>query len=339
MHKQLQPIHQSDEIGLYEYDSSPGKQNRIFVASTPETRVIVNDPFVTGLRYTRTLSRACARTLSALRDAGAFVPVEGAAKVLHILRGGLNFGLREALGDAFGWNDHGSLYVSAQRARTDEDPQLWHITESDYRKLHLGSHNDIFFGDVVATGTSLEYALGELGRYAAKHGSQINSISFFTIGGPRAYEIMESLHGSSAWRQAGLVSSNVIFFEGIFSVAHQSTKMHVKIDGTDLLRTKAVLPPELIDSQYSDPAYPIERCTIYDAGSRAFELSEYIEDVHEYWSQTLALAKQGMSYSQLLAERFPELNAQRFNGADLERICVRQLESCNRLLATARGEV
>jgi hypothetical protein len=85
------------------------------------------------------------------------------------------------------------------------------------------------------------------------------------------------------------------------------------------------MAPEFIESQYEDPAYPIERCIIYDAGSRAFWTREYIEDVVGYWKQNLDLAERGMSFEELVRERMPVLDASRFGSVDLAALARRQI--------------
>jgi len=82
---------------------------------------------------------------------------------------------------------------------------------------------------------------------------------------------------------------------------------------------------EFFESHYLNPSYPIERCVIYDAGSRAFWLPEYLGDVEGYWRETLSLSEKGMSYAELLQERFPELDGSRFEGVDLKNVCLQQL--------------
>lgn len=296
------------------------------MVSTPQSRAICNDPFITGTRYTRDLTAACTHALLALRECGALSLTERETTVLHILRGGLNFGLREALCDAYGWNDHASAFVSAQRARASNNPQDWVITENSYRKLHLRPIDNVIFGDVVATGTSLRYALQQLGPTAKSSGSSINSLTFFTIGSPCSHAIVDIIDREYRGHFPDYRGSLVVYFEGIFEAATKDTTMSIKIDGTDLLRTGSILSPEFIDSQYENPAYPIERCTIYDAGSRAFDIDEYLHDVRDYWEQTLAFAQGGMSYSDLLRERFPELDAQRFGSVSLSDIARSQIE-------------
>ena len=85
------------------------------------------------------------------------------------------------------------------------------------------------------------------------------------------------------------------------------------------------MAPEFIESQYSDPAYPLERCTIYDAGSRAFWVREYAADVLNYWKQVLELASKGMTYLEYLHQRFPELDASRFPETSLRDLALRQI--------------
>lgn len=324
----LSPLHTDEQLALYEYTPPDGKMaGRVFIASTPQTRRICNDPLLTGLRYTSSLSTASATVLKCLCRMGVLNLKETSTTVLNILRGGLNFGLREALGVAYDWNDPPSTFISAQRARDARSPEEWHITENSYRKVHLGSSNQIVFGDVVATGTSLEYGLGELARAAHAQKVTIPEVVFLTIGGPRSHEIIERLHTNAAWRACGLKSSVVVFFEGIFSVATPTTPITIKLSGTDLLRTASILAPEFIESQYECPTYPIERCTIYDAGSRSFEISEYLKDVRHYWEEVLKMASSGFTFEELLKERFPELDPRRFGPVTLGELAGRQVEA------------
>jgi hypothetical protein len=268
--------------------------------------------------------------LVALREAEALRLSEAETTVLHILRGGLNFGLREALTDAYRWNDHASAFVSAQRARSASNPADWVITENAYRKLHLRKVDNIIFGDVVATGTSLRYALQQIGLVAKAGGSEIRSLTFFTIGSPCSHAIIDEIDQEYRAHFKDYAGSNVVYLEGIFQMATCDTPMKIKFDGTDLLRTNSVLAPEFIESQYEHPSFPIERCTIYDAGSRAFDIDEYLHDVKDYWYQTLLLAQKGLSYRELLKERFPELDADRFADSNLENLAQAQLSKAQR---------
>lgn len=306
---------------------------RRFVVSTPETRAICNDPFLVGVAYTDALRVACERTITFLDAKADFPLLESNTTVLHILRGGLNFGLREAFQRTLGWNRHFSAFISAQRARNKGSLEDWHITEGSYRKVYLAPKANIVFGDVVATGTSLEFALHELLDIVAEEGVEVSSVVFFTIGGQRAEEILISVDATCRHHFANYLGATVIYFEGRFGVATHHTPLAIKVPGTDLLRREALLADDFIESQYADQAYPLERCAIYDAGSRAFWLPEYIEDVWDYWEQTLWLAKSGVTYSELLRERAPMLDISRFGEHDLCALCERQLARCEELIS------
>lgn len=329
MDSTLNALAKEHPCSLYELSRDAGA-SRVFISSTPETRAICNDPFITGTQYTRSLTAACTKTLLALKKAKVLDLTEADTTVLHILRGGLNFGLREALSDAFRWNDHASAFVSAQRARSSANPTDWIITETAYHKLHLRKIDNIIFGDVVATGTSLRYALQQLGHTAKAAGSELRSLTFFAIGSPRSHAILDEIDREYRMHFPDYRGSNVIYIEGIFQAATPETAMKIKIDGTDLLRTDSILAPEFIESQYEYPSFPLERCTIYDAGSRAFDIDEYLQDVKEYWHQTMLLAEGGMSFKELLKERFPELDAQRFEETNLESLARAQLSKAQR---------
>ena len=323
----LQTIHQSPDIALYRIPG-PGAVSA-YIASTAETRAICNDPTVAGCRYTTLLREACTRIFRlkpvALR--------EKETAVVNILRGGLNYGLRDALADAFGWNYHTTCFISAQRARNTGDSESWHITENDYEKVYFPETASLVIGDVVATGTSLEYALQELLRSAQQQKIRLRSICFFTFGGPKAQEILEKIDAECRRLFDDYEETALFYLEGRFTCAQLDTPLSVRLTGTDLVRWNALLAPEFIESQYENPAFPLERCAIYDAGSRAFWLREYILDVIGYWKQNLQFAEHGMTFAQLLQERFPVLDPARFPaGTDLRQLSLRQLDLLNQML-------
>lgn len=326
MDRELSLISQSHLCSLYQVSAfDPDLPLDTFIASTPGTRRICNDPLFVGVDYTRTLSASSAAVITALQSAGLLRMREEDCCVLHILRGGLNFGLREALHDALGWNVHGSAFVSAQRARDVKDPRSWIITESGYKKFRLRPAAQVICGDVVATGTSLEYGLQRLTAAAREQGAAIESLLFVTIGGPRTERILTALARRARELFPAFTRVSVVYLEGIFSMATSDSPLRIKIDGTDLLRRDALLAPEFVSSQYESPSYPLERCTIYDAGSRAFDIEEYLHDVKGYWEATLKLAQHGTTFGELIKERCPELREGRFGKVDLAQVAKEQL--------------
>lgn len=323
----LEKITSKSDCGLYRMTEVYNQEKNIdsIIATTPETRAISNNPRVMGLEYTGKLRTACARILKALSNKGLICMEEEETIVFDVLRGGLNFGLREALGTAFGWNRHGCSFISAQRARDDDSPEQWHIIESDYSKVYMPQTASIVIGDVVATGTSLEHAMKALIAEAGKQGTQIRSIVFFTIGGPRAGELLETMDAVCRDRFDDYEGTCLVYLEGCFTVPEPETPVRIKITGTDLLRRGAIMAPEFVQSQYEDPCYPLQRCAIYDAGSRAFWVPEYLADLEDYWTQVKALATEGTGFEALLEERFPELDPTPFGEVDLGRVCEESL--------------
>jgi hypoxanthine-guanine phosphoribosyltransferase len=322
----LEIIEKNHECAIYRINEDKSSNLNRYIISTPQTRSICNDPTVFGVDYTRRLQKACTNVLKGMAQHNLIDFMEHEAIVFNILRGGLNFALREAIADAFNWNCHGSSFISAQRARQSENSEDWHIIESDYRKVYVPKTAGIIIGDVVATGTSLEHAVKALVREVQQQDAEIKSILFFTIGGPRTEEILEETDRVCRRKFPSYKGASLCYIEGRFSVPTPETPLSVKITGTDLLRRNALMPDEFIQSQYEDPAHPLQRCTIYDAGSRAFWTPEYFEDVIDYWQQNLRLAEKGTTFTELLQERCTGIDETRFEGIQLKNICLEQLE-------------
>lgn len=300
---------------------------RRFIASTPQTRIISNDPTVAGIRYTERLQKAVHSVLANFE----FGLVERETVVLNILRGSLNFGLRDALAEAYHWFRHNTSFISAQRARDDQNKESWHITEKGYKKIYFPAQTSLVMGDVVATGTSLHFALNEIIKAAVEQHCQLKNFVFFTYGGVKAETIFREIDEKCRKLFPEYEQTYVIYFEGRFTVPDINTKLSIRLTGTDLLRYKALMAPEFVESQYENPSFPLERCTIYDAGSRAFWIPEYVDDVISYWQQTLDLAHSGFTFEKLLKERFPEMDAARFGKVDLQELCLAQIDKMERI--------
>ncbi len=327
----LEKISGRNDCVLYQIKEEGKKVNRLIISS-PQTRAICNNSLVMGVDYTRKLRAACSASMQYLQNDGLISLEEKKTIVFNILRGGLNFGLREAIADAFNWNLHGSSFISAQRARINPNSEEWHIIESDYKKVYMPPVAQIVIGDVVATGTSLLHGLKALVQQAEINRSKLESILFFTFGGIRTEEILEEIDAQCRQKFPGYKGTTLCYIEGRFIVPSPETPLTIKITGTDLVKYQSLMAPELIASQYENPAYPLERCIIYDAGSRAFWLPDYLEDVLEYWEQVCELAEKGMTFNQLLNERFPELEPAKFGEQCLAEIAEKQAAAIRKLV-------
>jgi uracil phosphoribosyltransferase len=321
----LNRISKRNDCSIYKIEEEGKTSVNRLVISSAETRAICNDTTVMGVNYTRKLRKACSMARTSLQDEQVICLEERKTIVFNILRGGLNFGLREAIADAFDWNLHGSSFISAQRARINPDSEEWHIIESDYQKVYMPQSAQIVIGDVVATGTSLEFGLEALVKQAEINNTNIESILFFTYGGKRTEEILENVDALCRAKFKGYQSTTLCYIEGRFTVPTVSTPLTIKLTGTDLVKREALMAPEFVESQYENPAFPMERCVIYDAGSRAFWLPEYLEDVIEYWEQVHTMARRGRTFEQQVGERVPNLDCSKFGAVDLEELASAQL--------------
>lgn len=319
-------ITKQPEGAVYEVKGHLSGLTRRFILTTPETRAICNNPRVLGIDYTRKLQKGCEFALRNLVNSAGLNLKEKETVVYNILRGGLNFGLRDSLADAFGWNSHSSSFISAQRRRCKDNPDEWEIVEGDYHKLYLKPVSSIVFGDVVATGTSLEHGMEILLDEVKRTAVSIRNIVFFTIGGIKTEEILSDISVRLKEICPEFEGCYIVYIEGRFVVPDENTPIHIKITGTDLIKREALMAPEYIESQYEQATFPLERCTIYDAGSRAFLVSEYADDLLEYWKEVKKLADEGVTFAELVSERTPVIDSAKFGNQDLSAMAQSQVD-------------
>jgi hypothetical protein len=299
-----------------------------YIVSTPPGRALLNRPEIVGCEYTRMLQSAMEHALRSAPFRHFLVdtpPTE--ICVLHILRGGLNFGLREALHDAFGFFRHGSVFLSAERRRLADG--TWTVIKDLYRQLDLPPEAVLRLGDVVATGVTLEHTLGALEDRLRRNGDSLRRLYVFTIGCERLEEILERYDARLREACPAFEGSCAIYLEGRFTLAREDTPTRGVVPDTDLLRRGALLTPEFAASQHENAAYPLERCVIYDAGSRACNVPAYVADVLEHWRALGDRGRAGTTLAEALAERGFETEKGAAGGtaAALVRLCEVRIEA------------
>jgi hypothetical protein len=283
------------------------RQGRVerYVVTTPRTRAICNRPEVLGLAFNQHLEGAMAAALAAapFRDLVAGHPEERVC-VVNFLRGGLNFELRRALHAAYGFNRHSSAFMSSQRQRVSG---RWQVQEDMYRKLDIPKDAVLLAGDVVATGVTLGHGFEVIADHVDRIGSSLRGLVLFTIGCHKAEKILEPLHERFGRAFPGYERTVLVYLEAKFRLVDSklAQELRVGISGTDLIRRGALLAPELELSQYDAPAHILERCGIYDAGSRAFDVPHYLADVRDYWQKVAGFAADGWTLAEALRERWP----------------------------------
>ncbi|MBW2999646.1 hypothetical protein KY339_03150 [Candidatus Woesearchaeota archaeon] len=285
---------------------------------------------------------------------------EDSVGVYIILRGGLNFNLMESVGEAFpSQNTYPISVFTSQRYQLQDG--TWHIGDDQYCKIVLpyGSSINMYIGDIIATGSTLDNALARLylktlskefkealakGLYidvsdssstenaltrtivdknfslkkflekirSAKEAGEvkkpIQNIMMVTIGCGKTEEILAK-YNRIFKETYGSEFENVyaLYIEGKFGLAEKDSPLKVKIPGTDLLRSPALLAPEFVLAMFSNPYHFLEACAIYDGGARSFNIPKHKKDVIEYWEKTLKNAEQGFTVKDFLEERMPRL--------------------------------
>ena len=108
-------IHSVDQISLYQCASTGPA--RILLCSTPSSRRLLTEPRLVGLGFRRALGTAVAEALRAVSEAtpdGAESIRRGGLAVLNILRGGLSFGVEDAVAEVLG-TDPAVSFVGTER--------------------------------------------------------------------------------------------------------------------------------------------------------------------------------------------------------------------------------
>lgn len=299
----LTRVSRSEEASWYAIGGDHQSEVSRWVVTTPWSRDICNRPELLGCEYTSALRRAMTAALGAAPFRG-LIEAQRASRVcvLHFLRGGLNFDLRNALHDAYGLNAHASAFMSSQRYKVDG---RWAVHEDMYRKLMIPPGAVLLAADVVATGVTVANGLEVLLDHLLRIGSSVRGLVFFTIGCHKLEKVLTELDGRLRRAFPGFVGSHAVYLDGKFRLVDSRTSLRFALPGTDLIRCDALLTPELEAAQLGVPSAVLERCVIYDAGSRAFDIPTYVEDVADYWRGLARHAADGLTLSQAMAERWP----------------------------------
>lgn len=318
-------LHELSRTAKAAWYGVPDAAVRAYVVSTPESREVINRPEIVGCAYTNLLQRAMTSALATAPFRDEIVAVEEhQVCVLHFLRGGLNFGLREALHDALHLVRHGSAFLSSQRKRGEGG--CWRVEEDQYRKIDVPEGAVLLVGDVVATGATLEHGFRTIATQLRTVGGSMQRLLVFTIGCERAEAVLAENDRRLRQSFPGFEGTTVVYVEGRFTLAEERTPLRIHVPGTDLVRLDALLAPELVASQAEDPAFALERCAVYDAGSRAFDVPAYVDDVLGYWQGVAALAARGFTLAEALAERRPDAPIpDDADAAALARLCERRI--------------
>ncbi len=308
-HLEKIPSHKTD-VQLYKLFGPNGSQITRYLVSTPETRAICNQPETFGMEFTEKLHTAIRKTFEVLPEAEQFKQwPDYETNVISILRGGLNFGIRESLAKAYGYNKHSTTYLISQRTK-DPVTNKWSAEVQTYKKITIPKVVNFFLGDVIGTGTSLREALAALDKVIEQVNVRtVKRFTILTFGCYRAEKVLEEYDAQLRKKFLDYQGTTIIYFEGKFKLVNNEIASGIRLtdSGTDFLRRDCLLTPEFALSQYEQLYFPLERCTIYDAGSRAFDILLYKSELQEYWAKMLQEANNGYTLFDALQERYPDL--------------------------------
>ncbi len=300
----LEAVSRSPRVSWYRLLGEHQGAVQRWVVSTPQSIAVCNQPEVVGVEFSQKLREAMAAALSTAPFMSLLRSVSSAQLcIMNFLRGGLNFDLRNALHDALGSNLHATCFMSSQRSRKEG---RWVVKEDMYRKMQIPKGSVLLVGDVVATGVTVDNGFEVIVQHLDTTDTPITGVVFFTIGCHKIEKVLEKVHTRLAARFPGYRETHVVYLESKLRLVDSSTHLMIAIQGTDLIKRHALLSPEFEASQYTAFGPPLERCAIYDAGSRAFDVAEYFNDVIRYWEQVQQLARRGYTLAEALKERWPE---------------------------------
>ena len=269
------------ETSVYELDT-PRCSNRFFIVSGPGSRRLLASPEVVGFPcYTSLLEE----TIAALRHLFPTGPGED-IDILTILRGGLNYPIEEAC-SALGIPVSEIHFVSCERIIEN------HVIKGldiKYEKIAPRPGRTLAIGDILATGDTLRLVIRHFAEEFHKGGGSIRRIIFFTIGGTKAFSLMEELSEEFRALFPGFEGFDCFFYEGAFTVYTDKGASGINVPDIDFGWKGGIVSPDFRRFIVNEPDALMEKCIIYDGGARRYEIPLHFEEVMEYWEGILERA-------------------------------------------------
>ena len=269
------------ETSVYELDT-PRYSNRFFIVSGPGSRRLLASPEVVGFPcYTSLLEE----TIAALRHLFPTGPGED-IDILTILRGGLNYPIEEAC-SALGIPVSEIHFVSCERIIEN------HVIKGldiKYEKIAPRPGRTLAIGDILATGDTLRLVIRHFAEEFHKGGGSIRRIIFFTIGGTKAFSLMEELSEEFRALFPGFEGFDCFFYEGAFTVYTDKGASGINVPDIDFGWKGGIVSPDFRRFIVNEPDALMEKCIIYDGGARRYEIPLHFEEVMEYWEGILERA-------------------------------------------------
>ena len=268
---------------------------------------MLNFPEIVNSDFTNLMKNGLTNTLKGLNNISHLSSISSKqVNVYHILRGGLNFEVRNALHKAFGYKWHSSSYISSQR---HEENGEFAIADDSYRKFQIPDNATVYSADIVASGASLDNSLHFLDSYMTTEKLKIKNFVFITIGCSKAEDVLEKWDAIFKKNHPEYEKTILIYLEGRFALGNKKLPLFNVLPNTDLLKNYkfgALLTPEYEFSQFEKMIIPLEACSIYDGGKKSFEPVQHIMDILDFWEkQERSAIGQNLSLWNEYNSRFP----------------------------------
>ena len=281
-----------EAVGVYQIEPEPDPSLRRYVVSTRDTRDLMNYPEIINCDFTALMQNGITNALKGINFLERLSAIGSkSVNVYHILRGSLNFSVRDALRKAFGYKWHSSSYISSQRVLKEG---RFEIEEDTYRKFQIPTAATIYFADIVASGVSLDNGITYIHHYMERNGLAMRNLVFITIGCVEAERVLVRWHEEFKRCFPGYERTILIYLEGRFALAGDNTPLRNTLKDTDLLKSYklgALLSPEFEYSQFERMVIGLEGCAIYDGGKKGFEPVNHIRDILEFWEKQISAAE------------------------------------------------
>ena len=333
---------------VYELDT-PRFTNRFFILSGPGSRRLLASPEVVGFPcYTSLLEE----TIAALRHLFPTGPGED-IDILTILRGGLNYPIEEAC-STIGIPVSEIHFVSCERIIEN------HVIKGldiKYEKIAPRPGRTLAIGDILATGDTLRLVIRHFAEEFHKGGGSIRRIIFFTIGGTKAFSLMEELSEEFRALFPGFEGFDCFFYEGAFTVYTDKGASGINVPDIDFGWKGGIVSPDFRRFIVNEPDALMEKCIIYDGGARRYEIPLHFEEALEYWEGILERAdvidaeamlheklgyegcpsfekwKEILHYESLSDDSLEQLwrDEQSLKAPDLRELAIRRIEKLNQI--------
>lgn len=277
----LKPIGLSGNTSLYKLHI-PNLHNRYYLLSGKGSRKMEAFPEVVGYPCYTALLDEMVDAFHYLRSKGLPEDID----LFTILRGGLNYPLEEA---AFRCDMRVREINFVSCERVIENHVIKGL-EIKYDKIRPSRNCVLAIGDILATGDTFRYCFDHMLERFRQDGGSISRIVFFTIGGTRAFGLIESMAQQLASLFPGFEGIDCFFFEGAFTVYEDKGASGINVPDIDFGWKGGIVTPEFRRYIADHPDALLEKCIIYDGGARRYEIPIHCDEVLEYWEGILERA-------------------------------------------------